>query len=115
PTRHGRLRPWRREFQKDFHLDDSERVIAEARSDRPCPHPAPTLFHGRFFRDSSMDIKTNRPSAFPNSSSAERSGCGIMPSTFPSALRMPAILSREPFGLASTVTFPSEVQYRNTT
>src|SRR6266852_4033048 len=52
------------------------------------------------------DWKILNPSVQPSSGSDERSGWGIMPRTFRPALQIPAILSREPFGLASTVTRP---------
>src|SRR5215831_5251774 len=71
---------------------------------------APTIFNGLFFNESNIDINTSRPSSLPNLSSAQRSGCGIIPNTFPSALRIPAILSMEPFGFASAATLPSGVQ-----
>src|SRR5207245_3032781 len=61
------------------------------------------------------DWKILNPSVQPSSGSDERSGWGIMPRTFRPALQIPAILSREPFGLASTVTGPSGVEQRNTT
>ena len=52
-------------------------TYSQARSSRP------TIFNGGFLNDSSIDVKINRPSALPNSSSAERSGWGIMPARFP--------------------------------
>jgi len=63
---------------------------------------APTIFSGFLFpfRAFSIDRKINRPSSLPRTSSVQRSGCGIMPSTLPSALMIPAILSSEPFGFA---------------
>ena len=51
-----------------------------------------------------------RPSIPPISGSQQRSGCGIMPSTLPSRLRMPAMFRLEPFGLASAVTRPCSSQ-----
>ena len=58
--------------------------------------------------------KISRPSLEPSKSSQALSGCGISPNTFRSRLQMPAILSREPFGLADSVIFPSRSQYRRT-
>lgn len=46
---------------------------------------------------------------------AQRSGCGIMPNTFLVALEMPAMLLRDPLGLASSVIFPSASQYLKNT
>src|ERR1017187_9059851 len=48
----------------------------------------------------SMDSKTPRPSEEPISGSEARSGCGIMPITLRSRLRMPAISRSEPLGLS---------------
>src|ERR1700686_5385567 len=55
------------------------------------------------------------PSVPPSSASAQRSGCGIMPSTLPRALTIPAMLCSEPLGFALEVTRPSAEQYRKTT
>ena len=41
-----------------------------------------------------------RPSALPRSGSAFRSGWGIIPSTLPEALTMPAMSARLPLGLS---------------
>src|SRR6266481_8008548 len=49
------------------------------------------------------DSRILKPSVPPNSGSLERSGCGIMPSTFRPGLQIPAMLSRDPLGLASAV------------
>ena len=46
------------------------------------------------------DWKTTRPSVEPISGSVARSGCGIMPMTLRSRLRMPAMSRREPLGLS---------------
>src|SRR5207244_5485440 len=54
--------------------------------------------------------RTASPSSPPSTASQARSGCGIMPTTFPRALEIPAIFPSEPFGLAAAVTRPSEVQ-----
>ena len=54
--------------------------------------------------------KISRPSFDPKSSSQARSGCGIIPKTFPSLLQIPAIFEREPFGLASSVVSPVSSQ-----
>src|SRR5262252_9371422 len=56
------------------------------------------------------DWKILNPSVPPSSGSAERSGWGIMPRTLRPGLQMPAILSRDPLGLASGVMRPSEVE-----
>ena len=56
------------------------------------------------------DSKILNPSVPPNSGSLERSGCGIMPSTFRPGLQIPAILSKDPFGLASGVISPDGEQ-----
>ena len=54
----------------------------------------------------SMDSKMKRPSVPPRAASQHRSGWGIMPSTLPRSLIIPAMFSSEPFGLASSVTSP---------
>src|SRR5262245_3142705 len=90
-----------------LHRAGCEDGRADQRQD---PLHAPTIFNGRFFNASNIDTNINRPSSFPNISSAHRSGCGIMPSTLPSALRMPAMLSTEPLEFASAVTLPSGMQ-----
>ena len=48
-----------------------------------------------------MEAKIFQPSADPSSFSLDRSGWGIIPSTFLFAFRMPAMLLNEPLGLAS--------------
>ena len=53
-----------------------------------------------------MDWKMGKPSAEPSSSSLERSGWGIMPSTLRPSLSTPAMFSSEPLGLASAVISP---------
>src|SRR5580658_2519540 len=50
------------------------------------------------------------PSAEPSKASLERSGWGIMPSTFRPSLQIPAIFSSDPLGLASGVIRPSGAQ-----
>ena len=57
-----------------------------------------------------MDSKILNPSVPPSSGSLERSGCGIIPSTFRPGLQIPAIFSRDPFGLASAVISPAGEQ-----
>ena len=59
---------------------------------------------------SSRLSNSGRPSVPPSSGSIRSSGWGIMPSTLPASLRMPAILLSEPLGLAAGVTLPSESQ-----
>src|SRR5262249_21757524 len=48
---------------------------------------------------SRMLSNSRRPSSPPRTPSAKRSGCGIIPSTLPRALVMPAMSAREPLGL----------------
>src|SRR4029077_9427836 len=50
------------------------------------------------------------PSVPPSSGSEHRSGCGIMPSTLPRALTMPAMLCVDPLGFALLVTRPLSSQ-----
>ena len=50
-----------------------------------------------------MPWKRPRPSMLPSTSSAQRSGCGIRPSTLPASLTMPAIARAEPFGVPGVV------------
>ena len=61
------------------------------------------------------DSNITSPSLLPSADSQARSGCGISPTMFRPALQMPAMLLTEPFGLASAVTSPAAVAYRNTT
>src|SRR5207245_9933545 len=65
------------------------------------------------FRDltaSRNESRISRPSSLPRRASAQRSGCGIMPKTLPASLTIPPMLSSEPLGLASGVTWPSFLQ-----
>src|ERR1700730_5449444 len=55
--------------------------------------------HARTATESS-DWKTTKPSLDPMSDSAARSGCGMIPMTFRSRLRMAAMSRSEPFGLS---------------
>ncbi len=48
-----------------------------------------------------IDAKIPHPSADPSSASLDRSGCGIMPSTFRPSFRIPAMLLSDPLGFAS--------------
>src|SRR4029077_13425964 len=50
--------------------------------------------------DSITDRNSLRPSVPPSSGSEQRSGCGIIPSTLPRLLVMPAMLWRDPLGFA---------------
>src|SRR6185312_2482415 len=59
---------------------------------------------------SATERNSFRPSEPPRSASAQRSGCGIMPSTLPRLLMMPAMLCREPLGLAPGMTRHSASQ-----
>ena len=56
------------------------------------------------------DSKILNPSVPPSSGSLERSGCGIIPSTFRPGLQIPAMLSRDPLGLDSGVISPEGEQ-----
>ena len=51
--------------------------------------------------DASIDSKTPIPSVEPINGSQARSGCGIMPITLRSRLRIPAIERAEPFGFST--------------
>src|SRR4029077_17588774 len=53
-----------------------------------------------------MEWKIFIPSVPPSSGPDALSGCGIMPTTLPPALQMPAILPSEPLGLADGETPP---------
>src|SRR5207302_5704972 len=46
------------------------------------------------------DRNSSSPSVPPSAASAQRSGCGIMPSTLPRSLTIPATWCSEPLGLA---------------
>src|SRR5437879_4370622 len=56
------------------------------------------------------DWNTLNPSVPPSSGSAARSGWGIIPRTLPPGLQIPAMLSSDPFGLASKEIWPSGVE-----
>jgi len=58
--------------------------------------PAPSAVQARAIRPSSRPSNNRRPSTLPWAGSTTRSGWGIMPSTLPASLRMPAILRAEP-------------------
>src|SRR5665213_1751043 len=62
-----------------------------------------------------MDSKIASPSSLATKVSEARSGCGIKPNTFLSALHIPAMFSNEPFGLHSVVILPASSQYLNNT
>src|SRR3954449_4998762 len=62
-----------------------------------------------------IDSSRRTPSLEPRRSLQARSGCGIMPSTFPFSPMMPAIFRSEPFGFASTLMFPLASAYLKTT
>ena len=72
-----------------------------------------SLVRRRLLRAPTRNIPS--PSADPRSGSTARSGCGIMPRTFPSALTIPAMSRIEPLGLASGSGSPRASTYRNTT
>src|SRR5690606_13624193 len=59
---------------------------------------------------SRSEPSTSLPSSQPRSGSTARSGCGIMPMTFPASLTTPAIDRDEPFTFASGVTAPPASQ-----
>src|ERR1700746_3241395 len=61
-------------------------------------------------RAAAMEAKILAPSADPSSFSLDRSGCGIIPSTFLPSLQIPAMFSSDRLGLASRVIWPSGVQ-----
>src|SRR3990172_2567717 len=77
------------------------------------------LFHGYERRYLLMppiiDSNTPLPSREPSSPSHALSGWGIMPSTFPFSLTIPAISESAPLGLASSLTTPWGVEYLNAT
>jgi len=50
-------------------------------------------------RATAIDLKIFPPSSEPRSFSLERSGCGIIPSTFRPSSQIPAMLSSDPLGL----------------
>ena len=56
------------------------------------------------------DWNTLKPSVHPSSGSAERSGCGIIPTILPPGLEIPAMLPSEPLGLAVSVMSPDGVE-----
>ena len=58
--------------------------------------PAPSAVQTRAIRPSSRPSNSRRPSTLPWAGSTTRSGWGIMPSTLPASLRMPAIPRAEP-------------------
>src|SRR5690606_23707243 len=57
-----------------------------------------------------IEVKKPAPSSLPSSASAARSGWGMMATTLPAGLAMPAMSFIEPFGLASSAR-----AYRRTT
>jgi len=61
-------------------------------------------------RCAASERKNPSPSVDPSNGSMARSGCGIIPSTLPPALMIPAMLRAEPLGLASGDTSPSSLQ-----
>lgn len=60
----------------------------------------------RTARASIMEAKIFQPSADPSSFSLDRSGCGIIPSTFLCSFRIPAMLASDPLGFDSGVISP---------
>lgn len=69
----------------------------------------------RFAIAPTIDWNIFIPSVQPSSGSAERSGWGIIPNTFPPGLQIPAMLSKDPLGLdplglAAELTSPSAEQ-----
>src|SRR6266851_594239 len=63
-----------------------------------------------FIAFSATERNSFSPSVPPSSASEQRSGCGIMPSTLPRALTMPAMLCIDPLGLEVLVTRPVSSQ-----
>src|SRR3981081_1680067 len=59
-----------------------------------------------FIALSATERNSLSPSVPPSSASAQRSGCGIMPSTLPRLFTMPAMLCSEARGLDAGVTRP---------
>src|SRR5262245_31668050 len=76
----------------------------------PIPHSPYALSLISSRNDSANERKSARPSLQPSALSEARSGWGIMPSTFPSRLVIPAILLSEPFGFDSSVIAPPASQ-----
>src|ERR1700761_5596486 len=67
------------------------------------------------FTIDNIDSNNASPSSLASRLSEARSGCGIRPNTLRLILVTPAILSSEPFGLASSVMLPASSQYLNNT
>src|SRR3954467_7702375 len=92
-------------------LDPGESVLGDQRrcndriagSGRNLRHQAATLLR--------MDSNSRTPSSEPSSELQARSGCGIMPSTLPASLTMPAMFRSEPLGLASALVLPIASAY----
>ena len=55
--------------------------------------------------------KISRPSAEPRIVSLARSGCGIRPATLRASLQIPAMLRKEPLGLAALGQLPLASAY----
>src|SRR3989454_9043359 len=98
-------------------LDDGPVLIRSERNlaELAFVHRFDTQDTRTFSAFSATERNSFRPSVPPSSASEQRSGCGIMPSTLPRALTMPAMLCSEPFGFAAGTTLPPGSQYRNTT
>ena len=62
-----------------------------------------------------MERNIRLPSSLPSRGSQLRSGWGIIPSTLPRSLMMPAMLRAEPLGLEPLVILPASSQYRKIT
>ncbi len=60
-----------------------------------------TVIVARAVAAASRLFSITTPSLDPSSGSEARSGCGIRPTTLPSALQMPAMSSRLPLGLST--------------
>jgi len=74
-------------------LARAERVGGDGEPDRSA-ETARSICHATV---SSSPSNRRRPSSLPCAASITRSGCGIMPSTLPPSLRMPAMLRADPF------------------
>ena len=91
-----------RELRQRLVIDGDGRGIGDARA-----RLISRAVAGHQPHHSIIDRQISRPSSPPSRASLDRSGWGIMPSTLPAALITPAMLAREPLGLASGVTRPA--------
>src|SRR5437667_512476 len=104
--------------RRSFQLLDDGLVLIRGERDFSKPsliHRFDTQDTKTFSAFSATDRNSFRPSVPASQASGQPRGCGIMPSTLPRALTMPAMLCSEPFGFAAGTTLPAGSQYRNTT